>query len=313
MRNRPYTPLMDNVTHSITGYALGRAGLAPEPGRAMTLYILIVSSLPDIDYLQTQIQGGPHFLYHRLWTHSVLGVPLLSLAAALVGSLFFPRITRARLFLVALVAMVVHVFLDVTTSYGTGLLYPFSDQRVAACWLFIIDPLLWLCCLLPPFVARFVPRFPARPAWRLAVLIAALYVLACGGLHHRALTLTRAAAPAALTWALPEPLSPLFWRGIVRQGDTYTVSLVDVARGTRQPLLSLRTDDADSLVARLRRSPAGRDLDWFFLIPVWQRDAHSIEAFDLQFSSALLTRGRPIHAFHFSADDPAALDQAALR
>ena len=60
---------MDNLTHTLTGLALSRAGLSRWYARP-TLVLMLAANIPDIDIVT--IAGGPfnYFQYHRGVTHS---------------------------------------------------------------------------------------------------------------------------------------------------------------------------------------------------------------------------------------------------
>ena len=67
---------MDNLTHSLTGLMLSRAGLNRFYPRA-TLLLVIAANIPDIDFVA--IARGPlyYFEQHRGITHSVAAAPVI--------------------------------------------------------------------------------------------------------------------------------------------------------------------------------------------------------------------------------------------
>ena len=109
----------------------------------------ILSGLaPDLDVVIRSSEDPLLFLeYHRQFTHSFLFIPFGGLICALVGYYLLGK--RAGLgfsatYAACTVGYATHGLLDACTSYGTLLLWPFSDMRVAWHTLPIVDPLLTL-------------------------------------------------------------------------------------------------------------------------------------------------------------------------
>ena len=122
---------MDNLTHTLTGLALARAGLG-EATRGATAALLIASNLPDVDVV-TWLGGTATYLHHhREVTHSVVGAPVLALALAVVLRLAFAGARFLPLLLCSLGGVAGHVFMDLWTSYGTRALSPFLATRYPA-------------------------------------------------------------------------------------------------------------------------------------------------------------------------------------
>jgi len=133
---------MDNLTHTLLGVGLANAGLKNRFGKGTLLFMAVASNLPDLDVFWAKFMGGPSFLHRRMLTHSVLGIPLLALAAAFLFHLKYKHISVRHFFGMGLLAIGVHVFYDLANSYGVVLLYPFSKMRFELAWVFIIDLVL---------------------------------------------------------------------------------------------------------------------------------------------------------------------------
>jgi len=94
-------------------------------GRGVLLVFLIVSCLPDADFVLYPLLGKPSWLTHQLYTHNIA----LSALSALV---FFPFLRAARirigLLLTALSHLVLDVFVvDTLAPIGFRPFLPFSD------------------------------------------------------------------------------------------------------------------------------------------------------------------------------------------
>jgi inner membrane protein len=136
---------MDNVTHTLAGLALARAGLAhTTPGA--TAALVLASNLPDADLL-FGLQGATSYLqHHRDLSHSLVGVPLLALALAGALRLAYRKSRFLPLLAAALTGVACHVFMDLWTSYGTRVLAPFDRTFYTWDLVSIVDP--WILLLL---------------------------------------------------------------------------------------------------------------------------------------------------------------------
>src|SRR6187431_1945949 len=66
---------MDNLTHSLVGWALGQAGLKRKTRKGLAALVL-GANMPDIDVFFGWVPWEP-LATHRGWTHSVFGGVLL--------------------------------------------------------------------------------------------------------------------------------------------------------------------------------------------------------------------------------------------
>ena len=137
---------MDNLTHTLYGFALAKTGLE-RTSRFATTTILIGANLPDID-LAAIFWGQINYLrYHRWLTHSLFGITIESLLLALFFLSFEKAETRRQrmivffwLFLASLIGTGSHVLLDFTNSYGIRPFLPFRSDWYSLDTVFIIDP-----------------------------------------------------------------------------------------------------------------------------------------------------------------------------
>src|SRR5213596_387521 len=130
---------MFNSTHTFVGLAVAQSGLDEWVPRA-ALTAVIAANLPDIDILSDLASMPSYLEHHRGITHSIVGIPCLSLILAL--ALFpLPR-NLWRTFVVALVAMATHPILDYLNNYGLRPFLPFTETWYYGDALFIIDPVL---------------------------------------------------------------------------------------------------------------------------------------------------------------------------
>jgi membrane-bound metal-dependent hydrolase YbcI (DUF457 family) len=190
---------LDNLTHSLVGYTLARAGLGRQtPYAAATL--VIASNVPDLDVVSAFSGGSVGYLAaHRGPTHGPLGFLLLGGATALFvlgwiawrsrSDVTRPRPSRrmaVQLVGLALCGSAIHALMDLPTSYGTRLFSPFVWTWYAFDWLPIIDIYLWALLVLGLILAWRLPR--ARRPIAIGVLVLVLVNYAGrAGLHEWAI------------------------------------------------------------------------------------------------------------------------------
>jgi inner membrane protein len=194
--------------------AAGLAGLAPD------LDVLIRSSVDPLLTLE----------YHRQFTHALAFAPFGALACALVVyRLVRNEIGFKRTYFACLVGYTAHPLLDAFTTYGTELLWPFSDVRIAWSTIAVVDFLFTGPIVL--LLALGAVQRRARLA-QLAFAWAALY-LAFGVLQASraeaagsALAASRGHAPVRLE-AIPALFSSLvLWKIVYEHDDRYYVDAV---------------------------------------------------------------------------------------
>lgn len=145
---------MDNLTHSLTGLVLAKAGLE-RLSPAATPLCVVVANAPDFDILTLLTRNRWIYLHHhRGITHSIAGLLVL---IVLMPTLFYAvefaiarfrkrpqRLRYRRLLLVSLIAGVSHPLMDWTNNYGIRPFLPWSSRWFYGDLVFIIDPFLWI-------------------------------------------------------------------------------------------------------------------------------------------------------------------------
>lgn len=267
---------MDPITHAASG-AVAMLAMPRRPASrwAVPLAALAAAS-PDVDVLManTPLQ---FLLLHRGITHSLFFAPLLGLILALVGCSLWRaqtpghwRFAKTWLFMTAMVLL--HIWLDCITTYGTMIFVPFSHMRVRLNAVFIIDllitlPLLWA-----------IWRWRAR---RGLLLMAMAWLFVYPGISiglnawHTAQTRERLTAegraPQQIV-VLPDAFSPFFWRALYSEatpngGMVYTQGM-DALGTPRGPEIAA-TALPDSLARDLAQQSVVADAFLnFTLLPV---------------------------------------------
>jgi membrane-bound metal-dependent hydrolase YbcI (DUF457 family) len=176
---------MDVTTH-VTVAAFTGLGFAKGKVRSKAIWTatFLGSLAPDIDALLYLVNPDLHFEYHRTYTHTLLGVTILSAVTA--GLVTFPSRQRrlVLLYLYALLGGLIHLGLDALTNYPLHLLIPFASQNYAL-GLFRWDDLFFKTTALAGIgLILILPRFLARPLLLLGVLAMAGRVAVAFFLHR---------------------------------------------------------------------------------------------------------------------------------
>ena len=244
---------MEPFTHFLTGACLGRAGLNRQTALA-TLTLTLAAEAPDLDVFSRLI-GGPvsGFAHHRGFTHSFLGVPLVS--AVVLGFVYlFWRLRGRRtndpnlpprwglLFFYACLAGLSHILLDFTNNYGVRPFWPFSEKWYSWDIVFIAEPVMWLLLLVglivPWLFALIDKEIGVRqrgPRGRLAATLALAGVVVMWGVrdyeHRRAVNALAArtyeGADPIRASAYPTYINPFFWHGVVETPNFFVLAPVD--------------------------------------------------------------------------------------
>jgi inner membrane protein len=231
---------MDNVTHSLTGLALARAGLDRFTPHA-TLLLLLSANAPDSDILALTRGQLAYFETHRGYTHSFLLLPVLAAVCVLaVAAIYRRKLPWLRAWGVCCVGVGSHLLLDWTNSYGIRPFIPFSSHwfhlDVNGLYDGTILTVLVLAALWPLFSKLVSREIGARTAaGRGSALFALTFFLLFDVgralLHGHALAQLQArlydGMPPISAAALPE-FNPLHWRGVVETTRTYLLMPVDV-------------------------------------------------------------------------------------
>jgi len=227
---------MDLLTHAALG-AAGAAALAPRDRlRAAALAGAVAGLLPDADIL-IAAESDPllNLEFHRHFTHALAFVPIgAAIAALAVWLLLKRRVSFAAIYLYSVVGYLLAPLLDACTSYGTHLLWPFSEHATAWSIISVVDPLYTLALIIPLAIAL---RRRSTAAARVCVLVA-IAGLALGWLQHERaervaheLASSRGHTPERLL-VKPTLANMLLWRSLYVHDGRIHVDAVRVGLGS---------------------------------------------------------------------------------
>jgi inner membrane protein len=297
---------MDPVTHTMVGVGMANALFRNKFGPSSVTVLALASNLPDID-AAVHLTGDPAaVLMRRTFGHSVFLLPIWSLLLALILRSFFPGLGFIPLFGLTLLGAFVHLVFDLVNSFGVVLFWPFDMWRPEWAIVFIIDFFLTGLLIAPLVISLFRgTRSHLVPISRIAMIAVAFYLLFCGAnrlLAREALDAAseRLGTPVEFSYVFPEPLGPLRWRGVARNGANYRIYLIHTLSNKIEYLGQDRTAVGDPAVELVRKTQRGRRLEWFFKAPVWkvERDLATAEpsrdrpvavsVYDLRFRPAVI-------------------------
>lgn len=186
---------MDTGTHIVMGVAISGIALADPviASETATMHaaiggIMIGSLIPDIDTVLKLRNNAVYIRHHRGITHSIPAVLLWPLVLTILLSLFMPSANFLHVWAWTLLAVFLHVFVDIFNAYGTQALRPFSQKWVAigvintfdpnifvlhvlaiGIWSFGINPLLVFIILYTIIFFYYLLRFAVKAAVKHAV------------------------------------------------------------------------------------------------------------------------------------------------
>ena len=224
---------MDPISHAALGANWAQSRTAGSSGQLLAAACVgaVSAMAPDLDALIQSPTDPLLFLeYHRQFTHALAFVPI---GALLCAGLFYrfmrTRLTFAQTYLCCLLGYGSHPLLDACTTYGTQLLWPFSNARIAWSIIAVVDPLFTVPVVALGLLAGFKRR--ARYA-RIAVVWAAAYL--AFGLFQQARAAAIGAQVAASRGHVPVRLvakpafsSLILWKTLYEYDGRY---YVDAAR-----------------------------------------------------------------------------------
>ena len=297
---------MDNLTHSLIGYMLSRSGLDRLHPRA-TLILVLAANAPDIDGVSWFAGPITYLDTHRGWTHSVVMLPLFALFPWLVAKLFTRRgpFPWVRGWILAMIGVASHLFLDWTNVYGVRLLSPFSQHWYRADLTSLYDFWIWMAlfiCIVAPWLGRLVSgEIGAKQSKGRGFAIAGLLLFFAidGGrafLHERTIEIMSSRIYEGGTVvryaAWPNPANPFRWRGYVETPVSHRVYDINVL-GDFDPTLGrvFYKPDPSAALDAARTDAQVRGLLRFSQFPMWRllpgerEDTTRVDLMDLRFGT----------------------------
>lgn len=280
---------MDNLTHSLVGIVMARAGLNRLAPAALPLAV-VAANAPDLDIVAAAWGQIAYLEAHRGWSHSIVAAPFIALALLPIWYLLARRRNAigprqwGGAYLVALAGTLSNPLLDLPNVYGTRFLLPFRPDWLHFDFVYIIDLWIWallLVAVLAPLLSRLVSSEigarskPGRAGAIFTLVLLAAFLGVRYQLHATSIDLLTARIYGGETpkrvYSLPAAAAPWKWRGVVETASAWRVVELDL----------LREFDADSArvfykpanlgrFAALRATRTGRVFLDFCQVPLWR-------------------------------------------
>lgn len=228
---------MDPLSQGVVGAAASQLVARRVEKVAAGLIGFFAGLAADLDVLISSSSDPLMFLeFHRHFTHALVFIPIGALLCTVVFRIVFRRwFSRNRLsfkqtYVFSFVGYATHALLDACTTYGTQLLWPFSDTRVAWNNVSVVDPLFTLPLLLIVAIAVF--KRSANAA-RLGVIYVFFYLGLGGVQNYRAtgvaeqLASSRGHVPSNLG-VKPSFANLIVWKSVYEYSGRYYVDAIQV-------------------------------------------------------------------------------------
>ncbi len=160
---------MDTGTHFVMG--IGLFALAhldpmitshPETTQAVALGTIIGSQAPDLDGLYRFAGNAAYIRNHRGWSHSLPMLLIWPTVISLLIGLILPNAHLLSLWLWTLIAVWIHVFIDLFNTYGTQAFRPLSHRWIAWDIINIFDPFIFSVHLGGFLLWWLFPNYPGQ-------------------------------------------------------------------------------------------------------------------------------------------------------
>ena len=225
---------MDPVTQGTVGAILPQALANKRTAVWATVCGLLGGLAPDLDVLIRSENDPLLFLeYHRQFTHSLIFIPV---GGSLVGFLLYLFVGQKRghslntTLIFTNLGYGTHALLDSFTTYGTVLLWPFSETRFAWNLISIIDPIFTVPILVAVTLALFTRRGKyarAGLAWAFLYLSLAFFQQRAAIHMGEKIAQSRGHEPINID-AKPSFANILVWKVIYEFEERYYVDAVRV-------------------------------------------------------------------------------------
>lgn len=178
---------MDPITQGALGASLSQSISNKKQVLVAGILGFLSGMAPDLDVFIRSSTDPLLFLeFHRQFTHSLIFIPIGGLICSLLFYFLFSKRVKLSLkqtYIYCTLGFATHGLLDTCTSYGTQLLWPFTNHRYSWDTVSIIDPILTI----PLLILIILAAIRKNPKFALTGLVWVL-MYQCIGLYqnHRA-------------------------------------------------------------------------------------------------------------------------------
>ena len=229
---------MDLLTQGLLGGVLALSVAKKKESRSAAATGFAAALLADADIL-ISASDDPllNVEFHRHFSHALIFIPIGALVAAL---LLWPLLRKhlgfKRIYWYALLGYATSGLLDACTSYGTHLLWPFSDTRIAWSIIAIIDPVFSLCLIIALILGV---KYCKPVTARIGLALAGAYLLL--GVWQHQTALQSAIELAELRGhkiqsiiVKPTLANLVLWRSVYQSNGLFYVDAIRISPGPKR-------------------------------------------------------------------------------
>lgn len=285
---------MDNITHTLTGAIASKSGASAHHTRLFFWVLLLAANLPDIDFF-LQFFGDRIFYmeHHRGLSHSILFAPVFAAFVSGILKLSVKNIDFKLVFGFTLLGVLIHIFFDFITSFGTMLFYPLTNTRYSLDLIFIIDPWLTGSMIVFLILARKFKMHRRKIIWGAIAFIVAYFTIA---LVNREIVRSKAEdyfSGLGIQYnrmiVLPQPFAITNWMVAVEADDAAYQIFTNTFQDPEDYIaLDFPIIEPNKFIYLARNTQEVQFFKWFARLPVYEyytdeNEKHIVEYYDLQF------------------------------
>ncbi len=248
------------------------------------------------------------FLGGLSFIKTIIGILFMGLSGFLIykrynrASYMTPKASLMQWQWMMFLPLITHPILDCFTTYGTQILLPFSDQRVAFNNIAVVDPAYTVPFLICLLIAMFLARTnPNRSRWNnVGLIISSLYMIFTlynktrintifeNSLRHDHITYNR-------YMTTPSILNNVLWSGIAETDSAFYFGQYSFFDKEKTFKLIKREKNNPEFLKALEEDSTLKTLRWFSdgYFAIERRSADSIQYYDLRFGTFRIKPSAP--------------------
>jgi len=266
---------VDSITQAALGAAIGEATLGNKIGNRAILWGALFGSIPDLDIIFFPLLDHAQQLeFHRGASHSLLLMVIASLILAKPLSKLWKadKVSPTRAGLFVLLNWLTHVLIDCFTTYGTSVLWPFSNVRIGFNNLFIIDPLytfpLLISLIWLAFYRNKTQRSKRTRILKWGLCVSSAYVVFSFAMKFYVSSafdkdLARRGIEFNRRMESPTAFNTLLWRSIAQREDEIWVGYRSVLDMPSKPIRWTVYPRQKEIITPYANEREIKTLDWF--------------------------------------------------
>ncbi|MEW6233063.1 MAG: metal-dependent hydrolase [Chloroflexota bacterium] len=229
---------MDPFTHGLSGTLLAVFfSLRPRYGLVAAAALVVASMAPDLDALPIILGLKYFYQYHRVLFHSLAGALPLVVGLSTAVYLFTPLKDYRLVLTLSLAGVLLHLVVDLLSSWGIPLLYPLSTHRYSLDLVWFVNLIIVVVAL----GALLWVRTDLKNAPIIAGVALALIGVYVGFRWYQQRTVVDfmrnevlSENSPALVGVIPSQMRFFTWHAVVQQNDGYLVHDVHFCLAPRE-------------------------------------------------------------------------------